>query len=79
MSGTLITCGLLTGSSAGKVALVLPSLACLSDADADALRQYATQGGGIVATFETSLFDPLGGKRDDFLLADVFRARDTGS
>lgn len=59
--------------------LVLPSLACLSEEDADVLRKVAMQGGGIVATFETSLFDPLGAKRDDFLLANVFRAHYTAT
>ncbi len=59
--------------------LLLPSLACLSARDAAALRAYAMQGGGIVATFETSLYDEMGRKREDFLLADVFRASFNGT
>jgi len=61
--------------------LVLPAAACMSEATADAIRAFADRGGGVVATFETSLYDPDGHRRGDFLLADVFGAtyRGTGS
>ena len=52
--------------------LVLPDAAAISDAQADAVRQYVWNGGGLVATCETSLFDELGRPRKDFALADVF-------
>ncbi len=52
-------------------ALVLPNLACLSEAEAAHLRAFARRGGGLVATFETSLYDEQGLKREDFLLADL--------
>lgn len=54
--------------------IILPSLACMSEEQAEAIRQYARQGGGVIATGETSLYDPDGGKRDDFLLRDLFQA-----
>ena len=53
-------------------ALVLPNVAALSAAQCDAVREYVRAGGGLVASFETSLYDERGRRRDDFGLADVF-------
>jgi hypothetical protein len=50
----------------------LPTCACLSDATVAGLRAYVSGGGNLVATFDTSLYDPAGQRRDDFALADVF-------
>ncbi len=58
--------------------LVLPNVAALSDAQCDQLRQYARRGGSILATFETSLYDEWGARRDDFALSGLFRARFKG-
>ncbi len=52
--------------------LILPNLAALSDAQCAQLRQFVARGGGLVATFETSLHDEGGGRRADFGLADLF-------
>lgn len=52
--------------------VVLPNVAALSDAQAAALREYVQNGGGLVATTETSLCDELGRPRKDFALADLF-------
>lgn len=52
--------------------LVLPNIAALSDAQCDQLRKFVQQGGSIVATFETSLYDEEGKPRTDFGLADIF-------
>ncbi len=54
--------------------LVLPNLACLSEKEADLIRDYSRSGGGVVATHETSLYDPDGLPRKDFALADLFHA-----
>ncbi len=52
--------------------LILPNVACLSDDQVQTIRDYVAQGGGLVATCETSLFDELGHSRGDFALKDVF-------
>ncbi len=52
--------------------LILPNIAALSDAQCGQLRDFAGRGGGIVATYETSLYDEWGVKRKDFGLADLF-------
>jgi hypothetical protein len=52
--------------------LILPNVACLSDAQIDTIRAFVRQGGGLVATCETSLCDELGRPRPDFALADLF-------
>lgn len=52
--------------------LVLPNIAALSDAQCRQLRQYVAGGGSRVATFETSLYDQEGKRRQDFGLTDLF-------
>ncbi|MEI8211180.1 MAG: alpha-amylase family protein [Planctomycetota bacterium] len=54
--------------------LLLPNVACLSDKQCQTIRDYVREGGGLVATCETSLFDDLGRPRGDFALRDVFGA-----
>lgn len=58
--------------------LILPNLAALSDAQCDQLRAFVQRGGGLVATYETSLYDEWGEPRADFGLADLFGARRIG-
>src|SRR4051812_42360917 len=45
----------------------------------EVVRRFVKAGGGLVATFETSLYDPDFTKRDDFALADLFRAGYVGT
>ena len=52
--------------------LILPNAAALSDAQVATIRQFVQNGGGLVATCETSLFDELGHPRANFALADLF-------
>jgi hypothetical protein len=56
-------------------ALVLPNLACLADAQAGAIAAFVREGGGVVATFETSLCDSEGDRRPGFALESLFAAR----
>ncbi len=52
--------------------LVLPNIAALSDAQCDQLRNFVTQGGSIVATYETSKCREDGKPRANFGLSDLF-------
>ncbi len=52
--------------------LVLPNVAALSNAQCEQLRQFVQRGGSLVATFETSLYDQEGKRRQDFGLAELF-------
>ncbi|MES2706347.1 MAG: alpha-amylase family protein [Verrucomicrobiota bacterium] len=52
--------------------LILPNAVCLSDAQCAMIRDYVLEGGGLVASSETSLADELGRPRADFGLKDLF-------
>jgi hypothetical protein len=52
--------------------LILPNIAALSDAQCDQLRAFVKNGGSLIATYETSLYDEWGVRRKDFGLADLF-------
>jgi hypothetical protein len=52
--------------------LILPNIAALSDGQCRQLREFVARGGGLVATFETSLDNERGEHRADFGLADLF-------
>lgn len=51
--------------------LILPNIASLSDAQCLQLRQFVDGGGSLLATFESSLYDEQGRRREDFGLADL--------
>jgi hypothetical protein len=53
-------------------ALILPNTALLSDEQCQQLRAYVAQGGSLLASFETSMFNNENERRADFGLADVF-------
>ncbi|MCU6793192.1 beta-galactosidase trimerization domain-containing protein [Paenibacillus sp. WQ 127069] len=59
--------------------LLLPSLCCISEEEAESIRKFVNNGGGLVATHETTLYDETGNKRDDFLLGDLFQASSLGA
>ena len=52
--------------------LLLPNIAALSDRQCEQLRAFVENGGSVVATYETSLFDENGNRRPDFGLAGLF-------
>jgi len=52
--------------------LILPNIAALSDEQCRQLNAFVNRGGGLVATYETSLCDEWGAPRNDFGLADLF-------
>lgn len=51
--------------------LILPNTACLDDAQTSAVEQFVNQGGGLVASLDTSLFDEYGNPRENFSLSKV--------
>ena len=63
----------------GMRVLVLPNVACMSDRAAEVVRRFVNAGGGLIATFETSLYDENFQKRSDFALGDVFHASYAGT
>ncbi len=53
--------------------LILPNCAVLSEKQCGQLRKFTKNGGSLLATFETSLYDENGNQRNNFGLADLFR------
>lgn len=58
--------------------LILPNIACLSDAQCEQINAFVRNGGGIIATLETSLYNETGTRRSDFGLASLFGASFAG-
>ena len=58
--------------------IVLANVRSLSDAELALIKEFVGNGGNIVATYETSLFNSDGVKRQDFGLAEVFGCSFTG-
>lgn len=73
-----VPCALLTDADitpetlARQSVVLLPNAAALSAAQVVALRAYVLNGGGLVATGESSLCDEIGRPGSDFALADLF-------
>jgi len=59
--------------------LILPNVAALSAAQCRQIESFVERGGGLVATFETSLYDEWGTRRSDFGLAKLFGASFEGA
>ena len=58
--------------------VILANTTCLSNRLVDRLRDYVAGGGGLMATYESSLYDEWGKARPDFALADLFGASYSG-
>jgi hypothetical protein len=58
--------------------LIMPNVASLSDKETEIIRRFVEQGGNLIATFKTSLYDQEGSKRKDFSLGDLFGVQFTG-
>jgi hypothetical protein len=63
-----------SGKLAGFQAVVLPNLACMSDAQAHSITEFVRGGGALIASHETSLYDADGNKRTKLALAEVLGA-----
>jgi hypothetical protein len=59
--------------------LILPNIGALSDAQAASVRRFVDQGGSLVATGQTGLYDEWGDPRADFALADLFSCHRMGN
>lgn len=64
---------------AGQKVLILPNAASMTDVQAAAIREFVRNGGGLVASLDTSLCNEFGDPRPDFALADVFGVHHSGS
>jgi len=65
---------LTSGRLAGFRAVVLPNMACMSDAQAHSIAEFVRGGGALIASHETSLYDATGKKRTKLALAQVLGA-----
>ena len=52
--------------------VILPNVRCMSEKEIKLLKDYVHQGGNLIATYATSLFDSDGKERSDFGLAEIF-------
>ena len=59
-------------------AILLPNSAFMSDHDIEIIKEYVKNGGGLIASFETSLFTETGEPRGDFGLGELFGVNYTG-
>ncbi len=55
--------------------LVLPDICFLSDKQVKTITRFVENGGGLVMTYATSLFDELGNQRSDFALGDLAKIK----
>jgi hypothetical protein len=58
--------------------LILPNVGALSNTQAASIRRFVQQGGSLVATGHTGLYDEWGDPRSDFALADLFACHRVG-
>lgn len=58
--------------------LILPNIAALSDLQCQQIREFVEREGNIVATYETSLYDEWGVRREGFGLASILGASFAG-
>lgn len=58
--------------------LILPNVAALSNRQCEQLADYVNNGGSLIATYETSLYNEWGEKRDNFGLSDLLGVKYKG-
>lgn len=52
--------------------IILPNVRCMSEKEMELLKNYVHEGGKLMATYETSLYDADGKARKDYGLAELF-------
>ncbi|MGQ9596091.1 MAG: beta-galactosidase trimerization domain-containing protein [Thermoproteota archaeon] len=55
-------------------AVILPNVACMSEKQIEAMMSFVKSGGGLIATYKTSMFDETGDLRKQLGLSEVFGA-----
>ncbi|MFN8523881.1 MAG: alpha-amylase family protein [Chloroflexota bacterium] len=70
-----LVAGLRDGRLSRYAALVLPNVAVLDEAQAQALDDYVAAGGGLVATYETGAYRPDGSRRSELALKSLGASR----
>lgn len=64
---------LLTKERLEKYKIVfLPNVRCMSDREVELLKDYVRNGGNLIATYVTSLYDADGKERPDYALSELF-------
>lgn len=58
--------------------VILPNIRCMSDKEMDILKGYVRDGGNLIATYATSLYDAEGKERADYGLSELFGVRYAG-
>lgn len=58
--------------------IILPGVRCLSGKELDLIGKFVSEGGNLIATYESSLYDEKGTQRRDFGLAELFGCHYTG-
>jgi hypothetical protein len=52
--------------------VILPNIRCMSENEIEILKSYVYDGGSLLATYATSLYDTNGKERQDYGLSDLF-------
>lgn len=52
--------------------ILLPNVRCMADSEIEVLKEYVRNGGNLIATYATSLYDQDGKERKNYGLSDVF-------
>ena len=58
--------------------LILPNFGSMTDAQVASVKRFVADGGGLLATGESSLYDSYGDPRPDYALGDLFGAHLSG-
>ncbi|MEJ7739365.1 MAG: alpha-amylase family protein [Chitinophagaceae bacterium] len=58
--------------------VILPDVRCMSEKEMEVLKTYVREGGSLLATYATSLYDDNGKERKDYGLSELFGVHYTG-
>ncbi len=58
--------------------VILPNVRCMSEKEIGVLKNYVQDGGALLATYATSLYDSNGKERPDYGLSELFGVHYTG-